>query len=213
MLACTYGLAALVDVFLFDFGFLRDAPFYRPGRDHHGYFTAWQPVTALVGSVAGMLILLLFDFWPLERLGQYWPALNRQPLRGLVLSACVGLLVALAWVGIIGWAQWALVTFMTRVCVAMIFGIFVILILFKNLPLLQWAQPLRGLALCTSAALLAVALYGIYYYAGSIRFALEAGSPGYTLELWISSAMLAITFPLMVAFAEYFAFWPISTSD
>lgn len=44
MLITTYCLAAAIDVLLFDFGFLRDAPFYLASLDHHGYFTAWQSV-------------------------------------------------------------------------------------------------------------------------------------------------------------------------
>jgi hypothetical protein len=213
MLVATYGLAMAVDRFLFDFGFLCDVPFYTASLDHHGLFMAWQPVTALVGGVAGILVLILLDFWPMEKLGQWFPVLNQQPWRGLVLSAMVALLVAAAWVGFVSLAHWDLVVFMVRVCVAAIFGIFVLLILFKNLPFLKLPQPLRGLVLCVGAALLAVALFALYQAAASARFALAGGAPQYTLELWIASAMLAITFPLMVAFADYFSFWPMAKSQ
>ncbi|MGS0757057.1 hypothetical protein ACVBEH_21975, partial [Roseateles sp. GG27B] len=98
ILIATYSLATAVDVYLFDFGFLRDATFYSGRLDHHGLFMAWQPVTALVGAVAGILVLLLLDFWPMEKLGQLLPVLKQQPWRGLVLSVMVTLLVALAWV-------------------------------------------------------------------------------------------------------------------
>jgi hypothetical protein len=213
MLISTYCLAAGVDVLLFDFGFLRDAPFYRASLDHHGYFMAWQPVTALVGTVAGILVLVLWDFWPMERLSRLAPVLNQQPWRGLILSAMVALLVAMAWTCSVGWAHWDLVVFMVRGCVAAIFGIFIILILFRNLPSLQLPQPIRGLILCAFAALLAVAMFALYQAAASMQFALKSGAPQYVLELWTASAMLAITFPLMVAFAEYFAFWPIVRSE
>ena len=213
MLAATYGLATTVDVLLFDFGFLRDAPFYSASLDHHGLFMVWQPVTALVGVVAGILVLILLDFWPMEKLGKWLPVRNRQPWRGLVLSAIVALLVAVAWVGFVSLSHWDLVVFMVRVCVAGIFGIFVILILFKNLPSLQLPQPLRGLVLCACAAVLAVALFALYLAAATLRFGLPGGAPQYTLELWIASAMLAITFPLMVAFADYFAFWPMEKAQ
>ena len=209
MLVSTYALAMAVDRFLFDFGFLHDAPFYRASLDHHGLFMAWQPVTALVGGVAGILVLILLDFWPLDKLAQWLPVLNQQPWRGLTLSAMVAMLVALAWVGFVGLAHWDLVVFMVRGCVAAIFGIFILLILFKNLPALQLPQPLRGLVLCAGAAVLAVAMFTLYTALARMQFALPGGAPQYTLELWTASAMLAITFPLMVAFAEYFAFWPI----
>jgi len=213
MLVATYGLATAVDVLLFDFGFLRDAPFYSASLDPHGLFMAWQPVTALVGAVAGILVLILLDFWPMAKLEQWLPVLNQQPWRGLVLSALVALLVAVAWVGFVSLAHWDLVVFMVRVCVASIFGIFVILILFKNLPSLQLPQPLRGLVLCACAAVLAVALFALYQAAATLRFGLPGGAPQYTLELWIASAMLAITFPLMVGFADYFAFWPMEKAQ
>lgn len=213
MLISTYCLAAAIDVLLFDFGFLRDAPFYRASLDHHGYFMAWQPVTALVGGVAGILVLILFDFWPMEKLSQWAPLLKQQPWRGLTLSARVALLVAAAWACFIGLANWDIVVFMAKACVGMIFGIFIILVLFKNLPYLKLPQPIRGLVLCACAALLALAMVALYGVAAGMRFGLGSGAPQYTLELWMSSAMLAITFPLMVAFAEYFDFWPLAKSE
>ena len=213
MLISTYCLATAIDALLFDFDFLHDAPFYLASLDHHGYFMAWQPVTALVGGVAGILVLILFDFWPMEKLSQFAPVLNQQPWRGLILSASVGLLVATAWACFIGLANWDIVVFMAKACVGMIFGIFIILILFKNLPYLQWPQPIRGLVLCACAALLALAMVALYGLAGSMQFGLGSGAPQYTLELWMSSAMLAITFPLMVAFAEYFDFWPLAKQE
>ena len=172
MLISSYCLAAAIDVLLFDFGFLRDAPFYRASLDHHGYFMVWQPVTALVGGVAGILVLVLFDFWPMEKLSQWAPVLKQQPWRGLTLSACVALLVAAAWACFIGWANWDLVVFMAKACIGMIFGIFIILILFKNLPGLQLPQPIRGLVLCACAALLALAMVALYGVAASMRFGL-----------------------------------------
>ena len=125
-----------------------------------------------------------------------------------MLSAMVALLVAVAWGGFVGLAHWDLVVFMVRVCVAAIFGIFVILILFKNLPFLKLPQPLRGPVLCVCTAVRAVALFALYQAAANLRFGLPGRAPQYTLALWIASAMLAITFALMVAFTDYFAFWP-----
>lgn len=42
------------------------------------------------------------------------------------------------------------------------------------------------------------------------RFALPSGGPAYDLELWLASSMLAVTFPALVAFANYFQFWPLA---
>jgi len=41
---------------------------------------------------------------------------------------------------------------------------------------------------------------------------LAAGSPAYELEIWVANAMLGITFPLMVVFADFFEFWPLEAA-
>jgi hypothetical protein len=105
----------------------------------------------LVGAVAGILVLILFDFWPMEKLGQLVPVLNEQPWRGLVLSALVTLLVAAAWVSFVGLAHWDLVVFMVRVCVSAIFGIFIILILFKNLAVASADEGSSFVCQCRTA--------------------------------------------------------------
>jgi hypothetical protein len=163
-------------------------------------FQGW-PFTLWTKSAWFQSVLILWDFWPLEKLASWAPTLNLQPWRGLVLSAMVALLVTAVWVDFIGLAHWDLVVFIVRVCVAAIFGIFVLL------------EPLRELVLCAGAVLLAMALYAPYQAAATLRFGLAGGAPHYTLELWIASAMLAITFTLMVAFAEYFAFWSIARAQ
>ena len=51
--------------------------------------------------------------------------------------------------------------------------------------------------------------YALYaWVAGQIGLA--GGKPNYDLELWLASAMLAITFPFMVVFADFFDFWPLA---
>lgn len=38
----------------------------------------------------------------------------------------------------------------------------------------------------------------------------KAGAPGYYLELWLASAMLGMTFPVIVAYTAGFDFWPLT---
>lgn len=101
LLGCTYCIAALMNAILFDFSFLHEAPFYRPKQDPHGYFIAWLPLTALIGSVSTILALVLLDSWPLEKLFRLVPSFGVQPWRGLVLGAFAATLVACLWVGFV----------------------------------------------------------------------------------------------------------------
>ena len=38
---------------------------------------------------------------------------------------------------------------------------------------------------------------------------LPPGGPRYELELWVATALLAVTFPLIVVVTGYFDFWPL----
>jgi hypothetical protein len=38
------------------------------------------------------------------------------------------------------------------------------------------------------------------------------GPPTYDFEIWLASALLSVTFPLLIFYAEFFQFWPLSAS-
>jgi hypothetical protein len=38
---------------------------------------------------------------------------------------------------------------------------------------------------------------------------LNAGPPAYETEIWLASALLAVTFPFLVAYADFFTMWPL----
>ena len=60
---------------------------------------------------------------------------------------------------------------------------------------------------------IAIAGYKGYQALAIKVFGLRQGGPAYSQELWITSAMLSITFPLMVLYASYFQFWPMAASS
>jgi len=35
------------------------------------------------------------------------------------------------------------------------------------------------------------------------------GPPSYDFEIWLASALLSVTFPLLIFYAEFFQFWPL----
>lgn len=209
ILVATYGIAWGIDRLFFDFGFVAAAPFYRDELDPHGLFVAWVPLTALVAAVYGMLILVLFDFWPTRALFAAIPALDRQPWRGLVNGLVVTALVAAPWLAFVTFGGMELVTFLARVAVGLIFGIFILLVMMRGAPFVTLPQPWRGLFLTTAAIVLAQAAFALYRAAAVTVHGIVGGAPGWDLELWLASAMLAFTFPAMVAFADWFAFWPL----
>ena len=49
--------------------------------------------------------------------------------------------------------------------------------------------------------------------AGGYSFAVpQPGPPTYDFEIWLASALLSVTFPLLIFYAEIFKFWPLRTT-
>ena len=208
LLVAAYAITWLLFTTLFDFGFLHQAPFYQEALDPHGSFNAWQPLTCGLCSVATILSLVLLDFWPVSILVRNIPAFGRQPLFGIASGALIALVVTVVWQFCIVHLGMDVVQLLVRT-VSMIFGIFIVLVMFEGAPFLRLAQPWRGLVLVGSAALLGVSMYTLYRYFAADHLALPGGAPGYVLELWLATSMLAITFPLMVFYASFFDYWPL----
>ena len=41
---------------------------------------------------------------------------------------------------------------------------------------------------------------------------LNSGPPPYDFEIWLASALLSVTFPFLIFYAEFFKFWPLTAS-
>ena len=103
------------------------------------------------------------------------------------------------------------VVFMVKVPVSIIFGEFIVLIMMQTAPVQTTAQPSEGLVLIGVAVLLSFPMYALYGFAGQALFGgLTAGAPAYRLDLWVASAMLAVTFPVFVLYADFFGYWPLA---
>lgn len=212
LVIAAYGLAWLIYQWLFNFSFLEHAPFYQAALDPQGLFMAWLPLAAGLSCVVGILCLVLLEFWPVSLLAKAIPIFGRQPFFGLAASVLIAAIAAGLW-----WLfdvphGMDVVAFLVRVGVSMIFGIFIVLVMFDGAAFVRLPQPWRGMVLIAVAAVLAVALHALYRALAIQQFGLPGGPPTYTLELWLATSMLAITFPLMVAFASFFNFWPLRRS-
>jgi hypothetical protein len=208
LLLTAYALAWILFNTLFDFGFLQQAPFYSAALDPHGKFNAWYPLTCGICSVATILSLVLLEFWPVSILARTIPAFGRQPLFGLASAALIALVVTTVWQICIVHLGMDVVQLLVK-AVSMIFGVFIVLVMFEGAPFVRLPQPARGLVLIGVAALLAVCMNTLYRYFAVSHLGLTGGAPGYTLELWLATSMLAITFPFMVFYASFFDYWPL----
>ncbi len=209
-LVLAYVLTWVVFRIFFDFGFLKGAPVYFERLDPKGLFAAW-PAAAFVVTIAAVLVcFLLFDLWPLNALAARRPAAGREPVFGLLGAAVVLLVTLIVWGIPVGLAGMDPVAYLVRVPVSLIFGVFIVLTLFQGFGFGRLRQPLRGLAM-TAAVVVAAAAVQVLYGAAAhlVDPSMQAGPPSYARELWIATAMLGVTFPVIVAFCGAFGFWPL----
>jgi hypothetical protein len=92
-----------------------------------------------------------------------------------------------------------------------IFGFFLVNNMMQGRILANAPQPGKGIACALLAIGAAAAMGALYRLVAPLVLAgraLAAGPPAYELELWVANAMLAVTFPLIIAYSGGFAFWP-----
>ncbi|WP_417317087.1 hypothetical protein [Emcibacter sp.] len=204
-LIAAYVIAWALFVSLFNFSFLAGSPVYIAAQDPGGAFMAWDVLTFAVTTVAAIMMCTLFDFWPVTELN---PSGN--PLLHGILGSIYVLLIAGAVKYIstqmLGMDQ---VVYMVTVPISFIFAVFVINVLLEHSLFAGKAQPLKGVLSLAVAIVLTFACKQVYMAAAPMLSGdMLSGPPAYTLDLWIADALLAITFPLIVAFCDYFNFWP-----
>jgi hypothetical protein len=100
--------------------------------------------------------------------------------------------------------------FMVNVPIPFIFGSIIVLNMLQNSLTAGLTQPLKGVANAVLVAVIGTALAQLYRLFAPV---LHSGPPTYDLEIWLASALLAVTFPFLIFFAEFFKFWPLAKSD
>ncbi len=209
------GLVMLLVVYLvnyalfrlfFDYGFMQGAPVYVAAQDPHGLFMAWNALVFYLSCLAGMFLMVSFDLWPLTR----FPAVMRQPILGLVWTACAMLIGAVAFsIGVVALGM-DVVQFMVRVPVPFIFGTIVVLNMLKGSLFARYGQPVRGLLNVLAVVVIGELLSAMYgAFAPIVTGEVKAGPPAYEFEIWLASALLSVTFPLLIYYAEFLRFWPL----
>lgn len=206
MLAACYAINYLLFRSFFDYGFMRGAPVYVAALDPHGLFNAWNVLVFYVSAIAGMFLFLNFDLWPFTKSR----ALMQQPILGVVWTVAmlaVGGLAFYIGVDVLGMD---VVAFMDRVPIPFIFGTIIVLNMMQGSLFSKLAQPLKGALNTIASAAIGVGLAAIYgALAPWVTGAVKPGPPSYDFEIWLASALLAVTFPFLIFYAEFFKMWPL----
>ena len=208
LLVSAYLVNAVIFQVFLDFGFAEGAPFYRDALDPSGLFNAWDVVVVMVTALAVMFAFICFDVWPITSV----PALRTQPLLGLVWTAAsfaIGLV--LFWLGT-SVAGMAAPTFMVTVSIPFLFGAIVVMQMLGGSLFADVKGPAKGALNAALALVVGLALATVYrMMLPLLSGELPAGPEGgFAAELWLANALLAVTFPFLAFFGDFFGLWPLS---
>lgn len=210
LLVAAYAINAVVFRLLSGFDWLVGAPPYVESLDPKGPVSSWTVLVVLVTMMAATLLLLHLDLWPLSR----WPGVMRQPVLGLVGTVVV-LAIALAVVLGLGPALGLDAPgVLAAITAPFLFGSIVVLSMLEGSATARLQQPVRGLVGAGLALLVGVVLGRVYLaLSGTVTGDLAQGAPTWELEVWLASALLGVTFPLMSFHADFFRLWPLRRDE
>jgi len=209
MLVACYVLNYLLFRVFFDYRFMQDAPVYVPAQDPRGLFQAWNALVFYLSCLAAMFLMINFDLWPLTKSG----AVMRQPVLAVVWTAAALVLGGAAFVVGVVVRQMDPVAFMVLVPVPFIFGTIVVQNMLKGSLFAKYTQPVKGLLNVAAVIVIGETLSWIYgRLAPVVTGTVRPGPPTYDYEIWLASALLSVTFPLLIFYAEFFQFWPLAAA-
>jgi hypothetical protein len=209
MLVACYVVNYLLFRVLFNYEFMRGAPVYVPALDPHGMFNAWSALVFYVTALAAMFLAICFDLWPLTN----FPAVMQQPVLGLVWTLAALLIGSLAFYVGVDVIHMDVVAFLVTVPVPFIFGSIIVLNMLQNSLFGRMAQPVKGVMNVAAVVVIGTALSRLCgALAPLVTGRLNSGPPAYDFEIWLASALLSVTFPFLIFYAEFFRFWPLAPS-
>jgi len=207
LIVAAYLITALL-LRTLDFSFFAGQTFYA-GMDPAGPIPAWDMLVGGVSSLATIFLFLHFELWPLTR----FPRLLRQPVLGLVW----GLLIL--GIGIGGYLFGTRVlgltpdTFLVTVPVPFMFGTVVVLTMFKGSLTNRLQGRVRSLVSAALAGVIGTGLAQFYLLLQPILTPDVPAASALDHHLWLASALLAVTFPLMAGYHDLFQLWPLATRE
>ena len=210
MLLVGHGIAYLIFRIFFDFRFMQGAPVYLVQLDPKGLFNAWNAIVFYVTAIASMFLVLNFELWPFAK----WPAVMRQPLLGIVWSITVLLIAIVAFNTGVHVAGMDAVSFLVTVPVPFIFGTIIVLNMLEATAFSRFRQPAKGVLNAAAATVLGFLLSNAYgLVAKSLNHKLDSGPPEYRYEIWLASALLSVTFPLLIFSCAFLNLWPFKKTE
>jgi hypothetical protein len=210
MLLVCYAVNYIFFLIFFDYGFMRGAPVYNSAQDPHGAFNALSALVFYITALAIMFLLLHFDLWPLSK----YRTIMKQPVLGVVWTLlCLTAGAVIFFIGI-NLLHIDVMAFLILVPVPFIFGTIIVLNMLQNCLFARMAQPWKGVTNTIAAAIIGSVLVRIYgLLAPEISGALKTGPPEYGYEIWVANALLSVTFPFLVFYAEFFKMWPLKRNE
>lgn len=206
MLVAAYVVNYILFRVFFSYLFMQGAPVYVAAQDPQGLFPAWHALVFYLSCLAAMFLLVNFDLWPLTTR----PGIMRQPVLGLVWTlAVLAIGGAVFYIGVVV-LRMDPVGFMVRVPVPFIFGTIVVQNMLKGSLFAGRTQPLKGVLNVVAVIVVGESLSWMYgRLAPIVTGEVRPGPPSYDFEIWLASALLSVTFPLLIFYAEFFQFWPL----
>jgi hypothetical protein len=206
LLVVSYAVNYILFRLLFDYAFMQGAPVYVASLDPHGPFNAWSVLVYYMCALCGLFLMLLFDLWPFTTS----PNVMKQPTLGIVWTVFSLVLGAIAYEAAVAGFGMDPVAWMVSGPVAFIFGTIVVTNMLQGSLFGSMKQPLKGILNLAAAIVIGEALLQLYLaLAPVVTGNMNPGPPAYEREIWTASAMLAVTFPFLVIYAEFFKFWPL----
>jgi hypothetical protein len=210
LLVACYIVNYLIFETFFNYKFFRSSASYRLDLDPRGLLDGWSATTAAVTCVGVMFLMSHFEIWPLSRA----PVLMKQPMLGLVWTTAILVIGACVFGMGTTSLHMAPADFLVRVPVPFIFGSIIVLNMTHGTAFAGVRQPRRGALSAAVAAATGLLLSAGYSFLAPVLTAtLTAGPPTYDAEVWLVSALLAVTFPFLSFYDEFFRMWPLTVSD
>ena len=173
-------------------------------------FSALNALVFEVSFLIGLFMVPAFDLWPLTK----FPGVMKQPVLGIVWTLIALLIGSVAFFVGVGVLKMDVMAFLIAVTVPYIFGTIVVLNMLQNSLFGGLNQPVKGIANVIAVVVIGSGLAQLYRaLMPMITGALQSGPPTYDAEVWTASALLSVTFPFLIFYAEFFKFWPLRKSE
>ena len=209
LLTC-YAVNYLQFQLFFDYSFMQGAPFYKASIDPRGLFNAWNALVFEVTALAVLFLVLNFDLWPFTKS----PGVMKQPVLGLMWTAVALVLGGAAFYLGVNIAGMDVVAFMVKVPIPFIFGTIMVLNMMQGSLFAKLTQPVKGVLNTLASAVIGTILALLYgALAPVVTGQVKPGPPTYDFEIWLASALLGVTFPFLIYYAEFFQMWPLRSAE